>query len=182
MSAGAADTSMLIRIGTVVRAHGLGGELKVRPETDDPSRFRELKAIYIGADGESAAAFSIQTARLQPTRHGVTVLLGVAGIGGRDEAERYRTCGVYAREDDLPALDDDEWFLDDLVGMEVTDANGNAIGSVREVIEIPSHPLLAVRRPDGREGLIPAVSPFLLAVDLERGTIEVDLPDGLLDP
>lgn len=173
---------MLIRIGTVVRAHGLGGELKVRPETDDPSRFQELQAIHLGADAESAAAFKIQTVRMQPTKHGTTVLLGVSGIDGRDEADRHRAHGVYALEEDLPQLDDDEWFLDDLVGLEVTDINGTSLGSVREVIEIPAHPLLAVRLPDGREGLIPAVSPFLQSVDVESGTIEVDLPDGLLDP
>jgi 16S rRNA processing protein RimM len=171
---------MLIQVGTVGRPHGVRGQVKVRPETDDPSRFLDLASVYVGVSAEMSAEMAIASVALQPTKQGVTVLLGLEGVTSREAAEARRGDIVYARADDLPVLSDDEWYLDDMIGMKVRHADGD-IGIVLDVLELPAHPTMAIRRTDGREALIPAVSPFVVNVDVAGGVIHVELPEGLLD-
>lgn len=172
---------MLIRVGTIVRAHGVRGEMKVRPDSDEPGRLLDLTKVVVGRSPEAGREYAVNTARLQTSRHGITVLMALADIHDRDSADALRGLGVYASDHDLPPLDDAEWFLDDLVGMEVTDARGSLVGRVMEILDLPAHPTFLVARPDGSSVMVPAVAPFLSAVKVESRTVEVELPDGLLD-
>ncbi len=174
---------MLVQVGTIVRAHGVQGEVKVRPDTDDPSRLTGLAAVFVGESGPTATERVVTSCRVQPSRHGQTILLGLADVTGREGADALRGAIVYAREVDLPPLADDEFFLDELVGLRVVaavDGTLDTLGTVKEVLELPAHPMLVVEV-DGRDILIPAVSPFVEGVDTAAGLIRVDLPDGLID-
>lgn len=172
---------MLIRVGTIVRAHGVRGEMKVRPDSDAPEHLLDLADVVVGQSPEAGRKYAVKTARLQTSKHGITVLMVLADIHDRDSADALRGLGIYAADHDLPPLDDAEWFLDDLVGMEVTDVRGSLIGRVTEILDLPAHPTFLVAQPDGSSVMVPAIAPFLSAVNVESRTVEVELPDGLLD-
>ena len=171
---------MLVQVGTIVRAHGVQGEVKVRPDTDDPARVVGLTVVFVGESSTVSGERDVVSCRIQESRHGQTILLRLAGVTSRESADALRGALVFAREDDLPGLDDDEYYLDELVGMHVVEDDGRDLGIVKEVLELPAHPVLLLEV-DGRDVLIPAVSPFITHVDAQSGSIKVDLPDGLID-
>src|SRR5690606_18616233 len=112
----APDTLLLM--GRCGRAHGVRGEVKVFPETDDPDRFAALARVFVGPSAEEAEERAVERVRFQPQKGRTVVLLHLGGVPARDEAEALRGLGVYAHEDDLPPLDEDEVYLHDLVGLD----------------------------------------------------------------
>lgn len=178
---GEATADELLLVGRVIRAHGVKGELKVVAETDDPHRFKALEVVYLGARPEDAEPQPVESVRFHTTKRGPLVLLKLDGVDGRDEAELLRQRLVFAREGDLPPLEDGELFVHDLVGLDVITESGEAIGSVREVMEGPAHAVYVVARPGRSDALVPAVEAFVADVDLDAGRLVIRPIDGLLD-
>jgi 16S rRNA processing protein RimM len=167
-------------MGRIVRPHGVLGEVKVAPETDDPDRFYELETIYVGADEASAVSFDIVSVRLQPSKYGITVLLMLAGVSGREAAEALCKNNVYADVADLPALEDGEYYLSDLVGLKAETLEGTEVGVVEDVLEGPGQDLLVIRTPAGGRVMVPLVPELVPDIDLDAGRIGIDPVDGLL--
>jgi 16S rRNA processing protein RimM len=170
----------LLRMGYVVRAHGVRGAFKVIPETDDPSRFEKLEFVYLGRSPAEARPVRVQQVQYQPTRRGLLVLLQVETIVDRDAAEALRGQGVYARAGDLPALEEGEFYLHDLIGLQVETEEGEVVGTVAEVLEMPAHLIYVVERPGRPQALIPGVEAFVRELDFERRRLVVRLIEGLL--
>ena len=171
----------LLIVGKVLRAHGVQGEMKVVPETDEPQRFEALERIYIGGSPEGARPYAVASVRYQPTKRGLVVLLRLTDVDGPEAAEALRGLWVYALEGDLPPLGDDEVFLYDLVGLDVVTEAGEAVGTVRDVLEGSAHPLYLVAR-DGRpDVMIPAVPEFIADVDTEARRLTIRPIEGLLE-
>lgn len=170
----------LLRMGYVVRAHGVRGAFKVIPETDDPSRFEKLEFVYLGRSPAEARPVRVQQVQYQPTRRGLLVLLQVETIVDRDAAEALRGQGVYARAGDLPALEEGEFYLHDLIGLQVETEEGEVVGTVAEVLEMPAHLIYVVERPGRSQALIPGVEAFVRELDFERRRLVVRLIEGLL--
>lgn len=171
----------LLLVGRVYRAHGLLGELKVIPETDEPQRFSGFELVYLGGDVEDAVAYPVEKVRFQETKHGITVVLKLAGIESKDAADSIRKVNVYAREDDLPPVDEDEVFLHDLVGLSVITEEGEKIGQVKEVLEMPAQLVYVVVQEGGNEVMIPDVPEFVLDVDIDGGTLTIRPIEGLIE-
>ncbi|MFO8098619.1 MAG: ribosome maturation factor RimM [Salinibacter sp.] len=171
----------LVQIGFVYRPHGIEGELKINPEhTDDPTRFEELSHVYVGAQPRHVRTFAVRSVRYQETKRGTTVILGLKGVATRSDAEAITKMTVFAAEEDLE-LADDEFFVHELVGLEVVTENGTVLGTVSNFQEMPAHEVFVVRRSEGGETMVPAVEDFILDVDLEAGRVTVRPIDGLLD-
>jgi 16S rRNA processing protein RimM len=171
----------MVQIGFVFRAHGMDGELKVNPEfTDDPTRYEELEAVYVGQSPRAVTRHTISSVRYQDTKRGTAVILGLADVASRTDAERLMKLKVFANEDDLD-LAEDEVFIHDLVGLTVVTEAGASVGTVANYTEMPAQDVFVVRRPDGRETLIPAVEDFIIDIDLDAGRLVVRPIDGLLD-
>ena len=169
----------LREIGRIVAAHGVVGEMKVAPETDDPDRFTELETVFVGEDEKSSSLFEIRSVRMQPSKHGITVILALEGISDRDSAQEQRKKRIYAREKDLPALNPGEYFLSDLIGLTVQSASEGVLGRVIDVFELPGQNVLSVRLSDGREVMIPAIPEFLNDIDMDRQTVTVSVIEGM---
>ena len=175
------NQSVVLReMGRIVQPHGIGGELKIAPETDDPSRFQDLKTIYVGSSRETALSFDIMSVRLQPSKYGITVVVGLSGVVGRDEAEKLSKLTVYAREDDLPELEDGEYFLSDLLELDVQLEDGVHIGKVIDVIEGRGQNILLVAREGLPNVMIPMVDEFIVEIDCDPNSITIDPIEGLL--
>lgn len=171
----------LVLVGRVGRPHGVRGELKVVPITDDPDRLLGIEQLFIGADAEQAGPFEVQGSRMQRGKRGPVVLVHLKDRATREDAALLQGLLVYVCEDDLP-LDEDEFFLHDLVGLAVRRADDDAaIGTVREVLSMPAQDLLVIARPEGPDALVPLVDEFLEEIDLEAGWIRIRLIDGLLE-
>ena len=162
------------------RPHGVSGEVKVIPETDDPDRLRGLDRLFVGASAESARVRAIAGLRFQPNKHGVAALVKFEGVAGREGAELLRGQSVYAAEDDLPPLEEGEVFVHDLIGLAVVTEDGDAVGTVTDVM-LGAQDLLVVKRDGKPDALIPDVDEIVTLVDLDAEQITIAPPEGLLD-
>jgi 16S rRNA processing protein RimM len=175
-----ADDAPLIQVGFVFRPHGVGGELKIKPETSDPTQFEVFERVWIGPKAESSSAYDIASVRYQQTKRGTTVILQLDGVDSRDDAELITKQSVFVPEDEL-LIDEEELLLHDLIDLEVVTTAGDAFGVVTDVVEHPAHLTLMIRRHDGPEAMIPFVDDFVAGVDLGAGCLTVELIDGLVE-
>ena len=155
-----------LRIGEIVRSHGVHGDVKVLPLTDDPARFRALSEAFIEQGGRYSP---VRTGgvRLQPD----AVLLHIVGCDAPEAAEKYRDaflCVDRAHAVPLPA---DTYFVADLIGCEAFDTEGNAFGCVTDVLETGANDVYVV---DGGKLMVPALKRVLHEVDVEAGRIVFD--------
>ncbi len=167
-------------MGRIVKPHGVMGELKVAPETDDPDRFHALETIHVGPDEDSTSSFDIVSVRLQSSRYGITVLLKLEGVSTREAAEALGKQRVFASEDDLPPLEEGEFYLSDLIGLSVESMEGDPLGTISDIFEGPGQDLLVIRREHGGTSMVPLVDEIVPEIDLDEGVLRVNPPDGLL--
>jgi 16S rRNA processing protein RimM len=166
-----------LTIGRITRPHGVRGEVRVEPRTDLPERFGWLRRVYVG-DG-APAAMSVERARL----HQGIVILKLGGCDSRQDAEALRGQWVLVPAEEAIPLEDGELFLYQLVDMEVVTVDGEALGTVEDVLQTGANDVLVVRTPEEppREVLLPDIPDVVLDVDLEAGRIIVQVPPGLVE-
>jgi 16S rRNA processing protein RimM len=167
----------LILVGVIGRAHGIKGEVKVVPETDDPERFRAFKRLVF-RDARGDREINVLGVRVQTSSKGETPILRLEGVDSREDAEAMRGTKLLVRESDLP-IGDDEFFYHDLVGAEAVSEDGGKIGIVRDVIDLPGAATIVLRRDGGDDVLIPIVPEFVR--DVRQGRIVLRLIEGMLD-
>jgi 16S rRNA processing protein RimM len=170
----------LITVGRVVQSRGVRGEVVVYPLSDDPSRFRAFDHV-IGVDkfGETTR-LDVEKVDVR-YRHGrQEVLIHFDGVDSREASDALKGLDLYVEREALP-LDADEYFLFDLVGIEVQTDSGEPVGTVSEVRRMPAQDLFVIRRPSGGELLIPDVPEFVDKSLLSDGKLVVHPIDGLLE-
>jgi 16S rRNA processing protein RimM len=167
-----------LQIGRILGPHGIQGELKVYPLTDDPTRFDRLKACLLeGAPGSPPSA-----CRLVGVRHqqGI-VLLRLAGVEDRDAAEKLKGRHLLVERKDAVKLPPDAYFICDLVGCRVETVDGEDLGILEEVLATGSNDVYLVKRPDTKDLLVPALKTVVRSVDIAGRLVRVALPDGMRD-
>ena len=172
-------------MGRFGRPHGIRGDVKVAPETDDPARFAGLRRVFVGASPDAATERAVANVRFQYPKGRITVLLSLAGAGAPADAEALRGLNVYADETDLPPLAQGEAFLHDLAGLAVwaVDDDGEPtehLGTVRDLYD-GAQLLFAVAREGRPDVLLPDVEEFVAGVDLPGRRLLVRPPDGLFE-
>jgi 16S rRNA processing protein RimM len=161
----------MVSIGAVVRAHGVRGLVRVRPFDAASDALATSRRVYLGG-----IARTVEHA----ARERDEWLVKLGGVDDRDAAEALKGQVVELPRGELPALAPDEVYVADLVGCDVVDPAGAALGRVRSVEWSGAQDLLVVEGPLG-EAMVPFVEPLVLSVDLEARRIVCDLPDGLFD-
>lgn len=167
-----------LAIGQVVGVHGVRGELKVEPLTDDPQRFGQMDQVFIGPDGEDAVSWPVSGYRLHKGR----ILLKLGGLEDRTPAEAFRGLLVQIPIEEPAPLEEDEYYEHEIVGLEVWTRAGEYLGRIEEILYTGANEVYVVRdaKVDRGEILIPAIGDVVLAVDLEAGRMEIDLMEGLV--
>lgn len=178
------DPDRLLLMGRVTKPHGVRGELKVAPDTDDPQRFTGLERVFIGRDAASAREIGVEDARFQYPKGKTVVLLALDGIDTVEAVEDLRGLHVFADLEDLPPLEEGQAFLHDLIGLTVIEIADDEtevgeLGTVRDLYD-GSQLLFAIARPDGSDLLLPDVEEFVIRLDLDARRMYVRLPEGLL--
>ena len=168
---------MEVVVGRIGRPHGLRGEVTVQVSTDDPDE-RFAAGAVLGTEPAERGPLTVASMR----RSGPVLVLGFDGFADRDAAESLRGTALTLDTELLPVPDDpDEFYDHQLVGLAVVDMAGTTLGEVTEVWHLPASPVLAVRRPDGSQELVPFVAAIVPTVDLVTGRLVVDPPDGMFD-
>ena len=162
-------------VGHVVGVFGTAGEVKVEPLTSFPERFAETPVLYAGA---THTPYRVLGARPHK-RH---ILLRLEGIADMNDAEGLRGATLSIPASEIHSLPEDHFYLHDVIGLRVKNANGQDLGFVRDVVETGGADLFVIGSlKSGREVLIPAVKAFIKSVDIEAGVVEVDPIPGLFD-
>lgn len=159
-----------INIGKVVTTHGVRGEIKVYPHTNVEKMFDKLKKICVG--DEEKKVISVKYAKGCP-------VLKLDGITTVEMAKELVGRQVFADEKDLPKLEEDSYYLKDIIGLNAVDENGVKIGEITDVIFTGANDVYAITTPEDREILVPAVKEFVLKVSLESKTVTVKLIEGM---
>jgi 16S rRNA processing protein RimM len=168
---------MQLVVGRIGRAHGIRGEVTVEVRTDDPER-RLAPGAVLATDPPERGPLTVATGKV----HSGRLLLRFEGVQDRNGAEALRDTLLVADVDPDETPEDPEEFYDhQLVGLDVVTVGGEHVGEVAEMLHLPAQDLVAVRRPDGREVLVPFVAAIVPKVDLEEQRMVIDPPPGLLE-
>ena len=174
---------MELVIGSVVRAHGVRGEVVVAVTTDEPEA-RYVVGSVVATDPATAGPLTIEALRGHSSSGTDRLLVAFEGIEDRDGAERLRGVKLLVDAADVEPSDDPDEFHDfQLVGLavRVDAAEGEHVGDIVRVDHGPGADMLIVDRPDGRQSLVPFVSAIVPTVDIAGGYVVITPPDGLLD-
>ena len=163
-------------MGSVARAHGLGGEVVVDAWSDAPERFRAGGTLTAQLPGGVAKAMVVETVR----PFGERLLIRFAGITSRTEAEALRGADLTVARRDVAPLPEGTHYRFELVGLRVRTPAGEHLGTVVDVFSTGSNDVIVVRGERG-ELLLPHLTNVVLAVDPERGEMVVEVPPGLLE-
>ena len=170
---------MELVVGRVAKAHGVTGELVVEVRTDDPdSRFAVGSTLRGKPRHGAAREYTVDSVR----DHGGRLLVRLDGVVDRNAADALRGNIFLVDTEDLPPIDDpDEFYDHQLEGLAVRTVDGRDVGTVIEVLHTAAGELLAIRRDDGGEALVPFVTAIVTSVSLADRLIEIDPPEGLLE-
>lgn len=164
-----------LRVGVISSTHGVRGEVKVFPTTDDIKRFKQLENIILDRKNQKTTV-EIENVRFFKQM----VILKLKGVDDMDEAAKYKgTDLLIAREDALP-LAEGEYYICDLIGCLVFSEDKRKLGEITEVLSTGANDVYVVGTDDGKEILLPVIPDCIKKVDIESRCITVHLMDGLL--
>lgn len=165
-------------LGEILRPHGIRGELRMRILTDFPERIPELDAVYVGVGPASpdVTAYHVEHMRM----HQAYGLLKLQGVDDRNQAELLRDLFVMVAIEDAVPLEEGEFYLYQLIGLAVETTSGEALGTLRDVIETGANDVYVVASPTYGEVLLPAIDEVIVRLDIPAGVMVVNLIEGLL--
>ncbi len=165
-----------LQVGVISSTHGVRGEVKIFPTTDDVKRFKRLKEVILDT-GREELTLEIEGVKFFKQ----FVILKFKGIDTINDIEKYKGKSLYVTRANAVRLRKDEYFIADLQGLMVVDEQDNEIGTLRDVMETGANDVYIVDMLDGRELLLPAIKECILRVDIEERLMQVHVLDGLLD-
>ncbi len=167
-----------IAVGVIRKAHGVRGEASVEPWTDDLDRFDDLESVTLVApDDSQTREVAVESVRI----HAGRALMKFSGIDAPEVVQTLHNWTVEIPEEEARELGEDEYFLHDLIGLTLIDAEGRERGVVTDSYEGGGGILLNVKRPDGKEFELPFAADLCTEIDLEAKRMTVALPEGIDD-
>ena len=166
----------MFRVGVISSVHGVRGEVKVFPTTDDPARFKELEEVALDT-GKGLLTLRIQGVKFFKQM----VILKFEGYDHIEDIEKYKGKDLWIRRDQAVKLEEGEYFIADLIGLAVKTEDGQSLGRLKDVLKTGANDVYVVEMGSGKEVLIPVIPDCIIKVDLESGEVIVHLLDGLLD-
>lgn len=165
----------MLQVGVISTTHGIKGEVKIFPTTDNPERFKELKSVFLETK-QGMKTLEITGVKFFKK----FVILKFKEFDNINDVEKYKGRALFVARENAVKLEKDEYFIVDLIGLKVRDEEKNLTGTLIDVIETGANDVYVVELEDGREVLLPAIKQCILSVDIEKQLILVDIMDGLL--
>jgi 16S rRNA processing protein RimM len=163
----------LLQVGVITTTHGIRGEVKVFPTTDDAERFKQLKNVILDTGKEQ---LKLEITQVKFFKN--LVILKFKGIDNINDVEIYKGKGLYIPRENAVKLKKNEYFIADLMGLSVTSDDGEELGTITDVLQTGANDVYVIEK-DGAELLIPAIKDCILDVSVDQGTMQVHLLDGL---
>ena len=165
----------LLQVGVMNSTHGIRGEMKVFPTTDDPKRFRKLKSVLLDT-GREHIELKIENVKFFKQ----FVILKFEGYDNINDIEKYKGKSLYVTRENAVRLKKDEYFIADLIGMTVLNEDDTELGKLTDVIETGANDVYVIELIDGKELLLPAIKQCILSVDVDSMIMKVHVLEGLM--
>ena len=165
----------VFRIGQIVNTQGLKGEVRVYPFTDDIYRFDDLEEFYLGKDLETK--WEVERVRYK----GNMVIMKIKGVDSVEMAERLKTKNLYVSRENSVDLDEDEFLIADLIGLDVFTVAGEKVGTLKDVLQYSANDVYVVKGDNDKEYLIPSTLKFVPEINIEEKKMIIDPIKGMLD-
>lgn len=165
-----------LQVGIISSTHGIKGEVKVFPTTDDINRFKNLKEVLLDT-GKEKKTLEIEGVKFFKQ----FAILKFKGIDNINDILEYKGKGLYVTRQQAVKLKKDEYFIADLIGLQVVLEDDTSLGILKEVMLTGANDVYVIEMENQREVLIPAIKQCILSVDIESNKMTVKLLDGLLD-
>ena len=170
------NMEQFLRVGVISSTHGIRGEVKVYPTTDDPERFLDLDEVILDTGGEHKI-LEIEGVKFFKNQ----VILKFKGYDNINDIEKYLKKDLLVDREHAVELGENENFIADLIDMEVVTDEGKVLGTLTDVIETGANDVYAVKTPEGKEILLPAIRDCILDVNVDEKRMTVHVMEGLLD-
>ncbi len=164
------------QVGAVASVHGIKGEVKVFPTTDEPEKYKKLKSVLLRT-GKEERQVALQSVRFFKQM----AIVKFEGIDSPEEARKYQGATLWITRDQAVPLRAHEYYQADLIGLLVVDEEGKELGRLTDVLETGANDVYEVTMPDGEIVLFPAIRDCIREVDIDAGYMKVHVMEGLLD-
>lgn len=165
-----------LRVGTFVNTHGVRGEIKVYPHTDDVNRFSDLEYVYMQT---KEGLYKINIASVRYFKN--MAIVKFKGIDNINDIEKYKGSDLYVTREQAVPLEENEYFICDIIDAKVISDDGANIGTVKDVMQTGANDVYVVVTDSGEEILIPVTPECVLDLDFENKTVHVHMLDGLME-
>ncbi|KAB1440037.1 ribosome maturation factor RimM [Candidatus Galacturonibacter soehngenii] len=166
----------LLQVGVITQTHGIKGEVKVFPTTDDVKRFKKLKHVLLDTGNENIE-LEIEGVKFFKQY----VILKFKGIDNINDVEKYKGKSLLVTRENAVKLKKNEYFIADMIGMKVVTDEEKDFGILKEVMQTGANDVYVVETIDGKEVLLPAIKQCILEVDIENHLMKVHIMKGLID-
>ncbi|MFG6384118.1 MAG: ribosome maturation factor RimM [Lachnospiraceae bacterium] len=177
----------LFQVGVITTTHGIKGEVKVFPTTDNIERFKKLKKVLLDT-GKETLELEISHVKFYKN----LVILKFKNFNNINEVEPYKGKNIFVTREQAVKCEKDEYFIADLIGMETVTEDGTILGEVKDVLQTGANDVYVIQVRENspyisrisnkkRELLLPAIKECILKVDMEQKKIQVHLMPGLLE-
>lgn len=165
----------MFQVGVITATHGLRGEVKVFPTTDDPQRFKKLKEIMLDT-GKELIKLEVEQVKFFKQ----FVILKFRGYDDINDVEKWKKKPLKVYRDQAVELKKNEYYIADLIDMEVNLEDGTRFGTLKDVMQTGANDVYVIETTDGKEVLLPAIKQCILSVDVEKGHMTVYVMPGLM--
>lgn len=164
------------KVGSIISTHGVRGEVKVYPTTDDPGRFKKLKEVKL-LFGDEMLDVGIESVRFFKQ----LVILKFKGIDSLNDVEKYKHCDLFVPRNLAVPLEENEYYAADLLNIRVISDDGRLSGVLTDILITGANDVYEISLEDGRKVLIPAIRECILEINIEEGYLKFHAMEGLLD-
>lgn len=164
------------RVGIISSTHGVRGEVKVFPTTDDVQRFKKLKEVLMDT-GTEKLPLEIEGVKFFKQ----FVIVKFKGYDNINDIEKYKGRELWVTRENAVPLEENEYYIADLIGLTVISDEGEELGTLSDVMQTGANDVYVVKLKNGKEGLFPAIADCVQSVEPEKGTMIVHVMEGLLD-
>ena len=169
------DTDKYLQVGAITSTHGIKGEVEVFGKTDDVTRYVDLDEVFLDTGKE---LMPLHIAGVKYFKQ--YVIVKFKEFKDINEIEPYKGKNLYVDREHAVELDEDEFFVADLLGLKVVTDEGEEFGELTDVLFTKANDVYTVTRPDGSEVLLPAIEECILDIDLDEEVMTVHIMPGLI--
>lgn len=167
----------MFRVGVYSNTHGIKGEIKVFPTTDNISRFDYLKEIVMDCGKDGMKNFEVSGCRYFKNM----VIMKIKGIDNINDIEKYKGADIYVTRENAQPLEEDEFYIADILDADVYSDEGEKIGIINDCMQTGANDVFVVKMNNGKEALFPVIKECVLDIDTDEKKVTVHIMPGLLD-